>query len=216
MSGVNVPYSAEFRERETNRALLEALASLQPDGGEAGRLISGDLDADRMDSLLSVDTFRRGLAPAITSRDMWPLLLLATACIFFADVFVRRVTVGFGWLAAAWQWVRHRVFRREQVTAVQESLQRLRSRKDAVADEIDVRRAATRFEPAPDANDEARQLDEVVRDASAGDAKPPSPPAPTPLAPEQAGEDSYTARLLQAKRRAWKDTNVPPTDSHDS
>ena len=33
---MNVPYSAEFRERETNDLLITTLASLKPKGGEAG------------------------------------------------------------------------------------------------------------------------------------------------------------------------------------
>jgi uncharacterized membrane protein len=216
MSGVNVPYSAEFRERETNRALLESLARLRPSGGEAGRMISGNLESERLDSLLQIDTFRGGLAPAITSRDMWPLLLLVTACVFFADVFIRRVTVGFGWLAAAVQWIRSRVFRVEQETQLQQSLDRLRSRKEAIADEIDVRRAATRFEPEADALEQPGQLDEVLREAGAGDAKPPAGPTRTPIAPEQASDDSYTERLLKAKRRAWKDRTPPPSDANDN
>lgn len=38
-TGVNVPYSAEYRDRETNMSLLRYLASLKPTDGEPGKLI---------------------------------------------------------------------------------------------------------------------------------------------------------------------------------
>ena len=43
LAGVTVPYSAEFRERETNQALITTLASTKPAGGEAGKIIRGPL-----------------------------------------------------------------------------------------------------------------------------------------------------------------------------
>ena len=38
LTGVNVPYSAEFRDRDTNIGLLENLVALRPEGGQAGRV----------------------------------------------------------------------------------------------------------------------------------------------------------------------------------
>jgi hypothetical protein len=92
MAGVNVPYSAEYRDRESNLALITALARLTPKGGEPGRIIEGELEPGKMDALLDVDTFRHNLPKARSSQDVWPLLVLLAASLFFFDVFVRRVS----------------------------------------------------------------------------------------------------------------------------
>jgi len=211
-TGVNVPYSSEFRDRETNMALLTALARLRPRGGDQGQIIDGETDPDDSEtgSLLDVDTFRRGLAPAISSQDVWPLFLVFTACIFFLDVLVRRVTMGFGWVAHAWKWLRVKLFGEPEPAGDEQRLERLRSRKAAVAEQIDERRAATRFEPQSE--DEAsraasRNLDEVIRDAGSGTTPASQPGRPsTTMTPDAAEEESYTTRLLKAKKQAWKES----------
>jgi uncharacterized membrane protein/Mg-chelatase subunit ChlD len=71
-AGVNVPYSAEYRDRESNLALITALARLAPKGGEPGKIIEGEIAAGRIDDLLEVDTFRHNLPKARTSQDVWP------------------------------------------------------------------------------------------------------------------------------------------------
>ena len=91
--GVNVPYSQEYRDRETNQALLDTLVKLTPKGGEPGQQIAGSLTSGDLDELLEVNTFRHNLAKAISSNYIWPLLLVIAGCVFFADVFVRRVAV---------------------------------------------------------------------------------------------------------------------------
>ena len=205
LNGVNVPYSSEFRERETNMALLKALAQLKPKGGDQGALIEGELAEDQVESLLKVDTFRPGLPPAVSSQDVWPLFLVICAGVFFADVFIRRVTIGFGWLLPVWNWLRFKVFGRQEAPEHDERLERLRSRKAAVAGEIDERRAATRFEPVlPETGGPAPDLNQVLQDASGSDLPSEGPPRPTtPLAPG-AEEESYTSRLLKAKQQATK------------
>ncbi len=197
MTGVNVPYSSEFRERETNMALLAGLSRLRPTGGEQGELIEEGRD---------IDTFREGLAPAISSQDIWPLCVLLTACLFFADVFVRRVTVGADWVLPAVAWLKSKFMGAADSPEVQERMQRLRSKKAAIAEEIDDRRAATRFEPSVDETTEAAppDLDEVIADASAGPRDAASQPSrDSTMAPEGPDEESYTARLLKAKKKAW-------------
>lgn len=199
MTGVNVPYSSEFRDRETNMALLSGLARLQPKGGESGQVI---------DEPLSVDTFREGLAPAISSQDVWPLFVMLTACIFFADVFVRRVTIGSDWVVPAAQWVRNRLFPNREPAEVEERMQRLRSKKAAIAGEIDDRRAAARFEPVVDEGTEAPapNLEEIIADAnSVQSTDKPKSSASTEMAPDAQDEESYTSRLLKAKQKAWKE-----------
>ena len=126
-TGVNVPYSAEFRDRETNSELLELLADLNPEGGKPGKLIPGNSE----DSILSVNTFRRDLAPMISTRDIWPLIVLVTSCIFFCDVFIRRVNIGFEWVPPLWNRVKDSIMGRE-APEEDDRMERLRNRKKEV------------------------------------------------------------------------------------
>lgn len=206
LTGITVPYSAEFRERESNEALMETLASTKPEGGQAGKVIEGELRKGAVDRLVaSVDTFRRTLAKAISSEDFWPIFLLIAAGIFLVDVFIRRVTVHFYWvlplLAAAYNRVLGRL-PQEQVR--DERLERLRNRKAAVSSQIDERRAAARFEPVADDAAAQRDYDELLAEASAGGSSA-APPRPAPQAQPQTPQteqDTYTERLLAAKKKA--------------
>jgi len=208
LAGVNVPYSSEFRERETNNELLKTLAAYKPKGGDAGIVVSGAMTSEGMPKLLESDTFRRSLAKAISSQDVWPLFMLFAAGVFFFDVFVRRVTISWEWTKPLWAWIRTTIFRREAAPVVDERMARLKSRKAAVGHSIDERRAATRFEPQVDADAglaPSQTADEVLRDAAGGatSAPPPRPTASqmTPVAEEE----DYTARLLKAKQQAFKE-----------
>jgi hypothetical protein len=105
--------------------------------------------------------------------------------------------------------MRAKVFGAEDDGQTEERLDRLRSRKAAIAGEIDERRAATRFEPEMPQDGAAASADpdEVLRDAGAGGSAP-SPAAQrstSQLSPEAQEEESYTSRLLKAKQKAWKD-----------
>ncbi len=147
-TGVNVPYSDEFRSRQTNLALLEQLAAMRPRGGQPGRVV-GRLSADSVPPTPEVNSFRRDLAKAISSRDVWPLLVLGACCVFFADVFLRRVHVGLEWLPPLWAKARDRLLRRPETPEPEQRLERLRHRKRQVDSEIDQRRAAARSSPRP-------------------------------------------------------------------
>jgi hypothetical protein len=209
LAGVNVPYSSEYRDRETNVTLLQNLARMRPKAGEAGVVIQGAMRRDSLNELLEVDTFRHNLAKAVSSQDIWPIVLLLSACLFFVDVLIRRVTIHFDWVGPAIAWVRNRFFRRErQEEDEHQVMERLRSRKAEIAGQIDQRRAATRFEPQPEADGgrEARPLDDVLSDASG--AKRTDVPPRTAAAPDSRPDEpdeSYTSRLLEAKKKAFKD-----------
>lgn len=206
LAGVTVPYSAEFRERETNQALITTLASTKPAGGQAGKVIQGELAKGAIDKLIaSTDTFRRTLAKAISSEDFWPIFLLIAAIIFLIDVFIRRVTVHFYWVMPAMAYAYHRVRGHEQPAAPDERLARLRNRKAAISSQIDERRAAARFEPvADDIATAPRDVEQVLSDASGGGAGPdvPRPAAPSQSSGPQTEQDTYTERLLAAKKKA--------------
>lgn len=208
LTGVDVPYSAEFRERESNLALLEALAKMPPEGGEPGKIIDGNLTAGEIDALLAENTFRHTLAKAISSQDVWPLFVLMAAAVFFGDVFIRRVQVHFYWIGPAIGRLRDKVFRREREEQGDDRMERLKNRKAAVSGEIDERRAAARFEPQMEgaAEPPPRDLDAVMDEARGGPStgQPARPTSQqTSLAAEE--EQSYTSRLLDAKKKAFKD-----------
>lgn len=208
LTGITVPYSAEYRERQSNAGLLTTLASMKPAGGEAGKVIEGELVKGAVDRLVaSVDTFRRTLAKAISSEDFWPLFLLIAAGIFLIDVFIRRVTVHFYWVLPAMAYAYNRVLGRRQEEVRDERLERLRNRKAAIASQIDERRAAARFEPVVEEGfSHPREYEEVIADASGG-APAAAPPRATPSAQSQtpqSEQDTYTERLLAAKKKAKK------------
>ena len=204
---MNVPYSPEYRDRDTNVALLETLSGLEPAGGSEGRTIVGPLKKGQLESLLKTDTFRHDLRKAVSSDYVWPLLLLIAGCVFFADVFVRRVAPSFEWVSPMWKRTRDIVLRRESEPEPDQRLERLRSRKAEIGDQIDQRRAATRFEPTPDEDVDITAVTEPLAESQPA-SKGPSPPEveETP----QAEEDDYTARLLKAKKQVWdKDHRGP-------
>ncbi len=215
LAGVNVPYSSEFRDREANMALLTSLAGLTPKDGDAGKLLDTPLARDEVDTLLNLDAFRGGLRKAITRQDVWPIVLLIAACVFFGDVLIRRVTLHFYWIGPAVKWLWNRLMRRTPQEVADQRLERLRSRKAAISEEIDERRAAARFEPQPDEDTGRQELDDVLREA--GGSAPQAPPRPKAESPAPAAEaESYTSRLLEAKKKAWKDQDrkeQPPKET---
>jgi uncharacterized membrane protein/Mg-chelatase subunit ChlD len=216
-TGMNVGYSDEFRDRETNSPLLESIAELSAKRGEPGKLFPPlpELPEDaakaeeQLKPTLAVNPYRRDLEQVVATQDIWPWLVLAASVCFFGDVFVRRVQVSFLWLLPIWTRLLDIVLQREHHEAAPETMSRLRSRKAEVDQSIESRRAATRFEP-----DAAVPIDPNVIEAA--EAKPTltaSPPTPTakPVA-ESEQEDNYTSRLLKAKKQVWKDR---PTDAPD-
>jgi hypothetical protein len=206
-AGVNIPYSDEFRSRDTNEALLTTLASLPPKQGPPGKVIEEPLDVrdpnERIAKMLETDTFRHDLPKATSSQDVWQYLVLFASCLFFCDVFVRRVTVSFTWVGPLAVRMRDAVLRREAAPVATPTMDRLRSRKAEVGDQLEQKRAATRFEPIPDAPVNPNAMKEDAASA---------PPRETPaaasgsLAPEkEKTEESYTSRLLKAKQKVWEE-----------
>ncbi len=210
LAGIDVPYSAEYRQHASNGVLLENLAALKPKGGEVGTVIQGELQTDSLDQLVKVDTFRRSLPKAVSSQDVWPLVLLLTAGLFFFDVMIRRVAISFEWVRTLRDWLAVKLLRRPATEAPNEAMQRLRMKKEAISQQIDERRAATRFEPTvgPQADADQKSTAEILEAASGG-APPPETkrtgPVTSGTGPAKE-EDTYTERLLAAKRKAQKDS----------
>lgn len=201
-AGINVPYSAEFRQQNANEALVRSLAAIKPAGGESGLVIDDPATPVQLGQSLKSNLFRDDLQRATSRQDYWPTLIFAASCLFVLDVFNRRVLVSLGWVRVPLAQLRKLVGGRDTAQpAVAASLARLQQRKSELGSEFDNRRAAARFEPlAMDA--ELRSLEhELV--ASASETRQ-SRAAALDLAP-QAEEDDYTARLLKAKQRMWSE-----------
>jgi hypothetical protein len=208
LSGVNVPYSSEFLDREPNEDLLKTLANLTPRGGQPGVVIqetklAGPATANAIvQKWLEFNTFRRDLPEATSSQPVWHFAALAAACLFLFDVFIRRVHVSFAWLSLLAAAVVRTVLRRPVELAPSPVMARLRSRKAEVTQSLEQRRAAARFEPAPDAPIDPALVAEAI-DEPLGKPKS-DKPAATPIASDLTSEeDSYTSRLLKAKKKMW-------------
>jgi hypothetical protein len=208
LSGVNVPYSPEYLDRESNEGLIHALASLVTKGSGPGELIE-DRRNRGTEALLQFNPYRHNLVKASSSQDIWHLLMLAAAGLFFADVFVRRVQISFAWLPPLLARARDLVLRREAAPAPVETIERLRSRKAAIAQQIEAHRAATRFEPTPDtpapSTDTLGEVGGATTGAPSGTTPPPRKSSAPASAEQAEQEDEYTSRLLRAKKEALKD-----------
>ena len=199
--GVNVPYSDEFRQRQTNEGLLRAVAALSPRDGHPGKVIEAPGSARGsaiVPALLQTNTFRHDLRAAVSSQDVWHLLVLAASCILFADVFVRRVSVDVTWIGPLAVRAWHRLRGHAAPVAQEVTIDRLRSRKAEVTEQLEQRKAALRFEPTSDLPPSASPLEGEIRPVD----RPPTPKEAKELTPEAEG-DSYTSRLLKAKQRVW-------------
>ncbi|MGY8769791.1 MAG: glutamine amidotransferase [Pirellulales bacterium] len=211
-TGVNVPYSAEFRQQFTNTNLLESLAGLKPEGGEPGKVITGNMAIGRVDDLLETNTFRHNLAKAISSEHVWPILLVICAVVFLPDVFIRRVTIGFEWLTPIYAGATAMVFGSKEEDEADERMDRLRMSKERVTANIDERKAAARFEMDPDENTSTTALDEELSTERT---------APSIIRPDKKGLDSqpeeedYTSRLLRAKQKARKNSSGDQSSGGD-
>lgn len=200
-TGVNVPYSDEFRDREANDALLAQLAAVQPKDGPLGQLIE---NPDATGKLLEFNTFRHDLPKAGSSQEAWHWLILMASCVFLGDVFIRRVQVHFAWLPLQLVRMRDFILRRQPTPALPQYIERLKSRKAEVTEYLKQFRAAARFELPTQAPVDLKPIDELERVPHA--ASEPRTTEPSP-AEAEAGkeEETYTERLLKAKKKAWEE-----------
>jgi hypothetical protein len=204
-TGVNVGYSPEYRDHETNLPLLESRARGAAGGRGTGEVVVGGFTGAEDDER-AASSFRHDLPAVKSSQPIWPWLVVAASCVFWADVFVRRVQLNLAWLPPALGRLRDRVLRRTPVAAPVETMRRLRSRKDEITDRIASQRAA-RFEDDRDPSSQPEGPPVIAAQAST--TTPRRPAAPAAPTEEQQGPASYTERLLQAKKAAQR---KPPRD----
>jgi hypothetical protein len=186
-AGLDVSYPPEFRDLESNPELLENIATLAD-----GRVVALDRAAD-------TDFFLREQAPAFRLKDAWPLLLLASLCLFLTDVAVRRIAVEPGEVAAfvGKQWRR---LRRKQVVESTPTMERLKSIKANVEEQLKARR----FEAPTDAPPPVESIIEAPSKPTTSAPPPPKPSAPSLIEKSEPAEDTPFSRLLKAKQDALK------------
>lgn len=209
-SGISVPYSDEYRELKSNPAALETVATLTNGKVLEWKYRKDGRGVDLQRTLDTGDSFRRDkyLVPPRSFTDLWPILLWMASCLFLGDVAVRRVApdidrikkvIGDGW----------EKLRGREVVPATEYMEKLKSRKAEVDDQLDRSRAATRFE-APPISPQSAPVDEPLLMDAAEMTRPRPAPQRVPgqgLAPEQKGPEteSYTNRLLRAKQKVWEE-----------
>jgi len=108
--------------------------------------------------------------------------------------------VNFAWLPPLMLRLRDFILRRQAVPAQPQYIERLKSRKAEVAGRLEQLRAATRFELPTQVPLDVKPLDELAPPAPAE----PRAAGPSPAA-EQKEEETYTERLLKAKKKAWEE-----------
>ena len=113
---------------------------------------------------------------------------------------MRRVAINFDWLKPIANRIRASIRGEELDAAPDERMQRLRSRKAAIGEELDDRKATTRFEPEPDADVDMTVLDQSAQLRSEATEKKQQQSMEATNE-----EESYTERLLKAKQQARKD-----------
>jgi uncharacterized membrane protein len=211
-SGVSIPYSDEYRELRSNPTTLETLASLTD-----GRVVSwkqtpdGRIDLAR--TLEGVDHFRRdpGLINPRSLAPLWPALLWLAACTFLGDIAVRRIALDLDWIkfTIANEW---RKLRGQEPAAASDYMDKLKSRKAEVGEQLGRSRSVSRREaeplPFPTAAPAAEIGEPLLEGGPAGPTLRPAerPAAPSiAAAPPPAESQGYTNRLLKAKQRVWEE-----------
>jgi uncharacterized membrane protein len=195
-TGVTVPYSQEFADLETNTPLLKRLSELT--GGE----YHTEAEEDLKKMLAEATPYRVAPKVARAIRPFWFWLVFAAGMLLLADVAIRRVSLEWHEVAAAMErwWQR---LRSPTLAAEGAALSRLQQRKLEVAESIEKKNAARRFDPesAPKADPPPAGADAMMQDAG----KPPLPPPPPPTIRSsekpEAPADMFS-QLGKAKKRA--------------
>ena len=173
-------YSPEYRQLETNFALLQALADVT-----GGRNVGDD----------PAGVFEHSLPSEATTRPVWPWLTLLAVVLLPVDIALRRLVITQRDLARAWAATFGR-WQRPQTSLVQE-------RQAQVSRLFEAKRRASVPRPGP----EAPPPIEATPPSPSEVATPRPGPAPPAATTPPAG--SLAARLLE-KRRQQDEANHPP------
>jgi hypothetical protein len=197
-SGVTIPYSPEFADMESNIPLLEKLRDA------TGGTTFEDADADLAAAVKNGDVFRPGPPSSKSLQPIWFWLVMITGLLLFFDVANRRIAVEPSeWGAGAmkvWTYLRGH---RETESTTPQFLDRLKSKKAEIGDELEKARAATRFEPTPDMPIGAPPPSAIDAPAAPPPSKPTKAPSNAPSGEEEKAD--FTSRLMKAKKKAMED-----------
>lgn len=196
-TGINVPYSNEYTDREANVGLLQSLSTLKPEGGQPGTVISGTLTRTGLEQMLETDPFRHDLRKPSSIREYWPSLVVIVSVLFFADVFLRRVAVRFDWIGPQSAKLWRRLRGQKDASETAQSMARLQARKQ----ELGSRKSTHRFEV--DGELEDRELIDAQQKATEG-KKPDEQKRQGPnfeMTDKKDADEDFTTRLLNAKKR---------------
>jgi hypothetical protein len=214
-TGVSVPYSDEYRELRSNPTTLETIATMT-DGQTLNWKFLPDGRVDMPHTVAGVDHFRRdpGLVNPRSFAALWPILLWLAACLFLGDVAVRRIALDVDWIkqTVANEWKK---LRGQETPTASEYMDKLKTRKAEVDEQLDRPRTAARTEIAPPLFPtegsagpigepllEGGELIDRARSARAA-AKTQAPSIAA--GPQEPEKQSYTNRLLKAKQKVWED-----------
>ena len=157
-------------------------------------LEAAPLEGAPSEELINTNAFRGGLALARSIRDAWPWFVFAGCCLFLGDVMVRRIAFDVTWITNTIKRLRGEQDSSQDVVT---RLDALRKNKEQTGSDLEKRRASVRFEPTSSgSNEEQVELSDVGKASD-------SPTEKKSTAKPQ--QQSYTERLLEAKRRARKD-----------
>ena len=189
-TGIDIPYSKEYRDWSSNRDILENIASLTE-----GKLTD-------FAGASSVDFFRHDRPPAFRLREIWPLILLVSLLIFLGDVAIRRIAIEWSEIAKRFGWVMAQLRRRPVVVEASPAIDRLRSRKESIQQTLE---RSTSFMATIDGDPSSEPVDLHVGEKTTAPPRTPVKVAgPEPVPPAE-GDESPTSRLLRAKRRVWEE-----------
>jgi uncharacterized membrane protein len=211
-SGVSVPYSDEYRELRSNPTTLESVATLT-DGQSVSWKFLPDGRVDLPHTVAGADHFRRdpGLVNPRSFAALWPILLWLAACLFLGDVAVRRIALDVDRMkqAAVNEW---RKLRGQDNATASDYMEKLRSRKAEVDEQLDRSRAANRPEAEstlfPTTTEAGPIGEPLLEEGQQGDRIRPAERVAAPglaAGPKEPEKQSYTNRLLKAKQRVWEE-----------
>ena len=195
--GVVVPYSSEYRELQADTGLLARLAETT-----AGRTLTGD-----------DEVFARDFVATPRYKEMWPTFLLIALLLVPVDVFVRRVFLDY---AAIWRRIVAAALARQRAKAAPTHVSTLAGAKERARDRLEKRRR--RFEPSADADAPPPKEPGLSAEPTGPKPKiaPTEAPKPTETSPAVERDDqTYTGRLLRAKRKAREDKDKDSDSSKD-
>jgi uncharacterized membrane protein/Mg-chelatase subunit ChlD len=210
-SGISVPYSDEYRELRSNPTTLESAATIT-DGQVVSwkKTADGRIDLER--TVQDADHFRRDpqLINPRSFRALWPALLWLAAFLFLGDVAVRRIALDTDWIKQTIvnEWKK---FRGQEPATASDYMDKLRSRKAEVVEQLDRSRSEAPQMPMPAATqpgligEPLLEGGEIAEQARAAQASVRAQSPSIAAGPREPERQSYTDRLLKAKQRVWEE-----------